>query len=81
MKTVFLRCSRVHGSAATLTNSAACASHERVLGPRELGSDAYSGNLGVLETRAVAAGETGMVSRRAPKSPPPHAPGARMTVV
>ena len=74
---LILRCSRVHGSAATLTNSAACASHERVLGPRELWSDAYSIILAVFGIRHGSHGETGMVSRTAARSPPPTRAGGQ----
>ena len=67
----------MHGSAATLTNSAACASHEMVLGPRELLSDAYSSILAVLELVTAAAGEAEMASRTAARSPPPTRAGGQ----
>ena len=48
---LFSRCSRLHGSAATLTNPAACAQHESVAGGRELSSHAYSDKICVFGTR------------------------------
>ena len=61
----------------TLTNSAACASHEKVLGPRELSSDAYSSILAVFGTRHRSRGETEMASRTAARSPPPTRAGGQ----
>ena len=43
-------CSHLHGSAATLTNPAACAQHGSVAGGRELRSHAYSINICVFGT-------------------------------
>ena len=74
---LILRCSRVHGGAGTLTNFAASASHERVLGPREFGSDAYSSILAVFGIHAGAAGESEMASRTAARSPPPTRAGGQ----
>ena len=48
---LFSRCSRLHRSAATLTNSAHSAKHESVAGGCELSSHAYSDKICVLGTR------------------------------
>ena len=61
----------------TLTNSAACASHERVLGPRELSSDAYSSILAVLGIRHRATGAIEVVARGVAQGPPPTRAGGQ----